>query len=101
MKKVALIASLVLLGSACTTTPTQTSAPEVQAPPAESAKAIASAEAARSKVDAVGFEWRDTAALIDEAKKAEAAGETNKAIKLAKQAQRESENGLKQYEASK
>lgn len=95
MKKVVLIASLVLLGTACTTTQT------VQAPAEEATKAIAAAEAARSKVAAVGFEWRDTAKLIEQAKKAEAAKETNKAIKLAQQAQRQSENAYQQYEASK
>ncbi len=99
MKKFVLVASLVLLGSACSTA-TQT----VQAPaasPEETTQAIAAAEEARSKVAAVGFEWRDTAKLIKEAKKAAAANDNAKAIKLAKQAQRQSENAMKQYQASK
>ena len=95
MKKIAIIATLVLLGSACSTTQTQT-AQEMAKTPAESAKAIAAAEAARSKAAAVGYEWRDTGKLIDAAKKAQAAKDNAKAVKLAKQAQRQAENALKQ-----
>lgn len=104
MKKVLIIAPLILLASACATTQTSEapSAPPAPAPSASAAAdAIASAEAAAAKADAVGYQWRDTAALIDEAKKAMESNDSAKATALAKQAQHEAENALAQYEAQK
>ena len=93
MKKFVLIASIALLSSACVTTQTAKAPP---ATPQSAAAAITAAEAARSKASAVGYEWRDTAKLIAAAKKAMKAKDSEKAAKLARQAQHQSESALKQ-----
>jgi hypothetical protein len=93
MKKIVFIASLALLGSACATTQT---AEAPAATPPNAIAAIAAAEAASSKVSALGYEWRDTATLITDAKKALEAKDSATAVKLAQQAQRQSENALQQ-----
>lgn len=98
MKKPISIALLALLASACATTE-MTTAPAPQPTAENVAKAIAAAEAAKSKAAAVGYEWRDTAQLIDEAKKAAAANEPAKAIALAKQAEHQGINAVKQHDA--
>ncbi len=91
MKKIVLIASLALSLGAIS---------NVQAAD-DPAAAIAAAEAARSEAAKVGFEWRDTAQLIEEAKKAASEGDAAKAVALAQQAQRQSENAVKQSQAVK
>lgn len=99
MKKPISIALLALLASACATTEMAT-APAPIAPTAENvAKAIAAAEAANGKAAAVGYEWRDTAQLIEDAKKAAADNEPAKAISLATQAEHQGINAVKQHDA--
>lgn len=96
MKKTILLISLSLLLGACAT------APRTPAATAESAaSAIAAAEAARGKAAEVGYEWRDTAEIITEAKKAAEAKEYDKAVKLAGKAERQGVAALKQYEEQK
>jgi len=86
------LAAITLLGSGCATQPASKPAT------AESAKtAIAAAEASRSKADAVGYEWRDTAAMIDEAKKAAEAKDFAKAIELASEAERQGKYAVAQH----
>lgn len=94
MKKTLLIAPLALLAAACATTQTA-EVPAVVAP-VSAAAVITAAEEAAAKADAVGYQWRDTGTLLEEAKKAEAAQEFAKANQLAQQALRQSENALKQ-----
>lgn len=96
MKKFILIAPLALLAAACANTQTaKTPAFET------SAEAIAAAEAARSKVAAVGYEWRDTGKLIANAKKAQAAKDEAKALNLATLALTQSNNAIQQHAAQK
>ena len=96
MKKFILIAPLALLAAACANTQT------AQAPAFDtSAEAIAAAEAARAKVAAVGYEWRDTGKLIANAKKAQAAKDEAKAMKLATTALSQSNNAIQQHAAQK
>jgi len=96
MKKTLIIAPLALLASACATTQT------AQAPAfASPAEAIAAAEAAASQAAAVGYEWRDTSKLIADAKKAEAAKDSAKAMELAVLALHQGENALKQHDQQK
>lgn len=68
------------------------------APEAEQAnQAISEAEAAAEKADAVGYLWRDTEGMIEEARKAAEAQEYQKAIELANEARRQSEAAYRQY----
>jgi len=103
MKKCLLIPPLALLMAACATT--QTTEAPVPAPAKAAADtmavsaAITAAETAADKADAVGYQWRDTASLIDGAKKAAAANDSAKALDLAGQALRQSENAIKQQAA--
>lgn len=84
--------------------PQQSKAPEQAAPAApvqtntaaQAQEAIAAAEKSRDQAKAVGYEWRDTSEMIDDAKKAATAGEFDKAVKLAKAAAREGELAVKQ-----
>jgi len=86
-----LFAAVLLAGAANAT------AEEAQSSKAEEAKAaIAAAEKSESEAAASGFEWRDTGTLIQEAKKAEAANDFDKAITLAGQAERQGALAVKQ-----
>ncbi len=60
-------------------------------------KAISSAEAARQAASQVGYEWRDTAKMIEKAKELAKAGKTEEAVALAKKAERQGLNALAQY----
>lgn len=94
MKKTILIASLSLMLGACATTGTQATADSA-------ASAIAAAQAAKGKAAAAGYEWRDTASIIDDARGAVEAREFSKATELAAKAERQSLAALKQHEAQK
>lgn len=95
-----------LLASGCASSPAPTKSAATETPAAkiavsavqpERAKAaIAAAEKSRDAAAAAGFEWRDTTQLIDDAKKAAAAGEFDKAIKLAGEAERQGALAVKQ-----
>jgi major membrane immunogen (membrane-anchored lipoprotein) len=66
-------------------------------PTAEGAKmAIAAADESRKKAGKVAGEWRDTAKILKKAKAAEKAGDFSKAIKLAKTAWSQGQNGYEQ-----
>jgi hypothetical protein len=60
-------------------------------------QAIQEAEAAAEKADSVGYLWRDTEALIDEAKKAAEEKNYERAIELADEARHQSEEAWRQY----
>ncbi|MEW7977694.1 MAG: hypothetical protein AB2814_09760 [Candidatus Sedimenticola endophacoides] len=59
-------------------------------------QAINDAEAAREKAGSVDGEWRDTAKMIESARKALAAGEYDKAMKLAREAHQQGVLGYEQ-----
>lgn len=63
---------------------------------AQAQASIEAAEAARQRADSVGGEWRDTAAMIAEAKKQAEAGHYTEAIELANDAKRQGELGYDQ-----
>ena len=94
MKNTILIAALSLLLSACATTGSTATA-------TEATQAIAAAEAATGKVAKVGYEWRDTRAIIDAAKKAAKAEDYDKAAELAKKAEHQSLAAMEQYKSQK
>lgn len=94
MKKIFWLAAIAVLVSACVA-----NGPAKPAPTAENAgKAIAAAEAAADKADAVGFQWRDTADIIKKAKAAAQANNFAAAIDLANQAEREGNAAYAQYQ---
>ena len=61
--------------------------------------AIAAAESARKKAASVDGEWRDTGKIIKKAEAALKAGDTAKAIKLAKKAEKQGKLGYEQAQA--
>jgi uncharacterized lipoprotein YajG len=96
MKKMLAIAATALLLNACAAAPTNQPATMKS-----TSAAIAAAEAANKQAASVGFEWRDTAQIIKEAKKAAEAKEYEKASKLAKQAEHQGISAVKQAETAK
>ncbi len=99
MKKTILIATFTLMLGACA--PTGSSAAGGSTSAESAAKAIASAEAAREKVAKVGYEWRDTGGIIDDAKKAAEDKDYDKAAKLAAKAKYQSVAAMEQYKSQK
>lgn len=62
-------------------------------------QAISDAKAANAKAKAVGNEWRDTGKIIKSAEKALAAGDEEKAIKLANKAKKQAYDAITQKKA--
>ena len=62
-------------------------------------QAIADARAANAEVAALGFEWRDTGKMIDQAQEALDAGDAEKALALANQALAQAEDAKRQAAA--
>ena len=60
-------------------------------------KAISAAEAAQKSASNVGYEWRDTSKMINQAKELAKAGKTQEAIKLARKAEEQGNDALAQY----
>ncbi len=103
IKLSALIALVFTLAVGCTQTPTKedTAAEQAAAAAAAASKAIEEAKASVAEAKAAGAEWRDTGAMIEEAEKALAAGDTATAIQLANKANRQAQNALAQQAAEK
>ena len=91
-KSLLALAAVALLTVGCATKP---SAPATTADAA--AAAIAAAEKSAHAAAAVGYEWRDTGKMIDEAKKAAEEKDYSKAVKLANQAERQGELAVAQH----
>lgn len=60
-------------------------------------EAIAAAEKARKAAAEVGYEWRDTAKMIKQARELAAKGESAEAIKIAHKAEEQGKDALSQY----
>lgn len=90
MKKTIITASLSLLLAACA------SNGGTKASADDAAQAIAAAETSRQQAAAVGYEWRDTGKFIAEAKKAADDKNYEHAVALAKKAEHQSINAVKQ-----
>ena len=69
--------------------------------PSAAEQAIADAKAANAEVAAMGYAWRDTGSLIEQAEKALADGDDAKALELANQALAQAEAAKAQAEAEK
>jgi nucleoid-associated protein YgaU len=73
-------------------------AAQTQSGPSAAAKnAIYSAKIKNARAAKLGYEWRDTGKLIKAAEKAAAAGDNDKAIKLANQASEQADDAIAQY----
>jgi nucleoid-associated protein YgaU len=64
-------------------------------------QAIADAKAANAEVAAMGYEWRDTGKIIEQAEAAFADGDYDKALELANQALAQAEDARRQAELEK
>jgi hypothetical protein len=73
--------------------------PESSGDIAAAEAAIAAAESARKKAASVDGEWRDTGKMIKKAQAALKAGDSAKAIKLAKKAEKQGKLGYEQAQA--
>jgi hypothetical protein len=91
-KTILALAAATLLGAGCAT---QTAGKAADAD--QAAAAIAAAETSRAAAAAVGYEWRDTAAMIEAAKKAVEEKDFDKAVKLAHQAEQQGKAAVAQY----
>lgn len=65
---------------------------------ASAEQAISSAEAAQKESAKVGYEWRDTAKIINKARKLAAEGKSDQAISLANKAQQQGRDAYRQYQ---
>ena len=95
MKHYFLIAMLALFLSACAGTAPRDGAgtPKAQ----EASVAISEAEAAAEKADSVGYLWRDTESMLEQARAAAEAENFEKAIELADEARRQADLAYQQY----
>lgn len=103
---IALIAAVSLMLGACQegAKPDSTASAKKSAAPAvssETLKAIDEAKAALSKVEKVGFAWRDTSKLIKKAEEAAKSGSDNVATKYAEEAKVQAELAWEQYNIEK
>ncbi|NNL06740.1 MAG: LysM peptidoglycan-binding domain-containing protein [Gammaproteobacteria bacterium] len=64
-------------------------------------QAIADAKAANAEVAAMGYEWRDTGKIIEQAEAALADGDNEKALELANTALAQAEDAMRQAELEK
>jgi len=101
MVKFSGLAALVLsVAVGCAGAPAEPSADQVEADQQEAAEeAIADAKAKLEEAKSMGAAWRDTDKMIKEAEQALADGDSGKAIELANQARRQSENAIAQKQA--
>ena len=77
-----------------------TEAAEAQKGPSAAAKnAIYSAKVKLARAEKLGYAWRDTGKMIQDAEKAAAAGDNDKAIALAKKASEQAEDAIAQHNA--
>jgi nucleoid-associated protein YgaU len=101
---VAIFSAGLVVGCASEQAEEPAPAPEPEAaaqtgPSPEAKNAIYSAKVKQAEAARLGAEWRDTGKLIKDAEKAAAAGDNDKAIELAKQAEKQSEDAIAQHNA--
>lgn len=100
LASVAVLTSGLMIGCASKEEPAPE--PEVMAkecPSAAAKNAIYSAKVKLARAKKLGYEWRDTAQMIDDAEKAGEACDNDKAIALANQAAEQAEDAIAQYNA--
>ena len=94
MKKMTILSFALLIGTTVSSTAMAADNKAAQA-------AIDKAETSRQHAASVGGEWRDTGKIIKKAKAALKAGEADKAIKLARKAERQGSYGYEQAVSQK
>ena len=115
IKKIVTVGAIILLGACAemqtteqpvkekaTTTKTKAVVTKaISTAAADATAAIGAAEKARKAADKVGYEWRDTAKLIKQARAAAKKKNYTQAIKLANEAKKQGDNALAQYHDQK
>ena len=91
--KLAVASVLALSLAACQSAPTKSLA--------DANMALKSAMSANAVAKKMYVEWRDTGKLLKKARKAKGKGEYDKAVKLAKKAERQARNAVAQAKAQK
>ncbi len=91
--KLAVASVLALSLAACQSAPTKSLA--------DANMALKSAMSANAKAKKMYVEWRDTGKLLKKARKAKGKGDYDKAVKLAKKAERQARNAVAQAKAQK
>ncbi len=97
---VAVLSTGLMAGCSSKEEPAPAAEPMSQAesgPSAAAKNAIYSAKIKQARAAKLGYEWRDTGKLIKAAEKAAAAGDNDKAIKLANQASEQADDAIAQY----
>jgi nucleoid-associated protein YgaU len=92
--------ALLSLGLMAGCATTENTAPAANDAAATAQQAIDAAKAANKQAAAVGYEWRDTGAMIKEAEEALKSGDTDKATKLANEAKTQADDAIKQQAAA-
>jgi LysM repeat protein len=97
---VAFISSGLMVGCASDTTePAPAPEPQQECPSAAAKNAIYSAKIKLARAEKLGYAWRDTAKMIEDAEKAAAACDNDKAIELANKAAEQAEDAIAQAQA--
>lgn len=97
---VAVLSTGLMAGCSSKDEPAPATEPAAQTesgPSAAAKNAIYSAKIKNARAAKLGYEWRDTGKIIKAAEKAAAAGDNDKAIKLAKQASEQADDAIAQY----
>ncbi|HHO58960.1 MAG TPA: hypothetical protein ENJ64_01865, partial [Thiotrichales bacterium] len=98
MRTTARLFSVAILSVGLITGCATTDEDEGASGPSAAEQAIADAKAATAEAKDMNYEWRDTGKIIKKAEEALAAGDEEKALKLANQALAQSRNAIKQAE---
>jgi nucleoid-associated protein YgaU len=96
---VALISSGLVVGCASTEEPAPTPEPTQECPTAAAKNAIYSAKIKLARAEKLGYSWRDTGKMIQDAEKAAAECDSEKAIALANKAAEQAEDAIAQAQA--
>ena len=96
-KTLTLIAAAMLLGACASSKDSMDAGMKMDSPADQATAAIAAATAANKKAIAVGYEWRDTGKFIKNAKAAADKKDYAGAIKLAKKAEEQADDAVRQH----
>jgi nucleoid-associated protein YgaU len=96
---VAIISSGLVVGCASTEEPAPAPEPTQECPTAAAKNAIYSAKIKLARAEKLGYAWRDTAKMIQDAEKAAAECDSEKAIALANKAAEQAEDAIAQAQA--
>lgn len=98
---IAVLSTGLIAGCASEPQPEPKAEMEQAGPSAAAKNAIYSAKLKLARAQKLGYAWRDTAKMIEQAEKLAAAGDNDKAIALARKAAKQSDDAIAQYYAEK